>query len=479
LAVARRAAGVTRPQDAVDQFARAAKEGALTARDRVTYGTALGAVQRWADAAEQFAGITDPALAGQAAYFHARALLRNGQGDAAATALRAVIRRYPGDTNSAAIALYLLSDLAIDAGQIDSARSNLLHLASKYPTSPQRPHAILTAALIALQRGKPEVAARELTAAIEAKLVTGEVDASHYWLARAKLAMGDSVGARTGFRELMAKGPESYYAVRSAARLDSIPWTTLNARPVTPPDSLDGVFDRAHLLDLLGLDNEAKFERDRISAEAKGVDAERVAEAFLTRGFIGKATQLGSRAAAAGAPKDAALWQLLYPLPFVGTLYDAAAQEHLDPLLIASVIRQESGFEPHATSRTNARGLMQVEPSVGKDLAAVLHFPDFDPAQLWLPVVNLTFGIYHFAANLSRYPELERGIAAYNAGTSRVDRWTMAPLDGKTRTAEQIRDPIPDVELFVERIPFVETRDYVRQVIRNWAVYKMVYGERK
>lgn len=476
LVVARRASGVTRPQDAVDQFARVATDSLLSSRDRVTYGTALGAVQRWADAADQFAGITDPAIAGQAAYFHARALLRAGQGEAAATALRAVIRRFPGDTNSAAIALYLLSDLAIDAGQLDSARSSLLHLASRYPSSPQRPHAILTAALIAMQQGKPEVAVQELSRALEAKTVTGEIDASRYWLARARLASGDSAGAYTGFRALVAKGPESYYAVRAAARIDTMPWTALTPMQLAPPDSLDGVFDRAHQLDLLGLDTEARFERDRIAAEARGVDAERVAEAFLVRGFIAKATQLGSRASSAGAPRDAILWQLLYPLPFAGTLHDAAAQEHIDPLLVASVIRQESGFDPHATSRTNARGLMQVEPSVGKDLAVTLRFPDFDPAQLWLPPVNLTLGIYHFAAGLTRYPELERGLAAYNAGTSRVDRWTMAPLDGKTRTADHVRDPLDDVELFVERIPFVETRDYVRAIVRNQAVYRMIYG---
>ena len=479
LAVARRAATVTRPQDAVDQFARAAKEGPLPARDRVTYGTALGAVQRWADAAEQFAGITDPAIVGQAAYFHARALLRAGQNDAAEAALRLVVRRYPADTSSAAIALFLLSDLAIDAGHVDSARSNLLHLAARYPTSSQRPHAILTAALIAFVRGHPDVTARELSRAIDAKAVTGEVDASHYWLARAHLAMGDTAAAKAEFGALLARGPESYYAVRAAARLDTIPWTTLTTIPTLPPDSLDGIFDRAHLLDRLGLDAEAKFERDRVAAEAKGVDAERVGQVFLARGLISKATQLGRTASTAGAARDATLWQLLYPLPFAGTLYDAAAQEHLDPLLIASVIRQESGFDPHATSRTNARGLMQVEPSVGKDLAVTLRFPDFDPAQLWLPPVNLTLGIYHFAAGLTRYPELERGLAAYNAGTTRVDRWTLAQLDGKTRTADQIRAPLDDVELFVERIPFVETRDYVRAIIRNQAVYRMIYGAQR
>jgi soluble lytic murein transglycosylase len=479
LAVARRAANVTRPQDAVDQFARAAKDGPLPAHDRVAYGTALGAVQRWADAAEQFASITDPAIAGQAAYFHARALLRNGQNDAAATALRAVVRKYPSDSNTAAIALYLLADLAVDAGQVDSARSNLLRVATRYPGSPQRARAILNAALIAFERGRPQVTVQELTRALDAKTVTGEVDASRYWIARARLATGDSAAAMNGFRELVARGPDNYYAVRAAARLDTIPWPALNPVTETPPDSLDGIFDRAHRLDMMGMDMEAKFERDRIAAEAKGADAERVGEAFLARGFISRATQLGQRASTAGAARDATLWQLLYPLPFAGSLREAAAQEHVDPLLVASVIRQESGFDPHATSRTNARGLMQVEPSVGRDLAQIMGFPDFDPAELWQPAVNLPLGIRHFATGLTRYPELERGVAAYNAGTSRVDHWTATPLSGQLRDTTRVRDPIDDVEIFVERIPFVETRDYVRAIVRNQAVYRMIYGAQK
>jgi len=147
-------------------------------------------------------------------------------------------------------------------------------------------------------------------------------------------------------------------------------------------------------------------------------------------------------------------------------------------LLVASVIRQDSGFEPHATARTNARGLMQVEPATGQELAQTLGFPDFDPALLWIGPVNLVLGIHHFAVSVARYPEIERGLAAYNAGTARVDRWSMSPLNGQLRTGDHVRDPIGDVEMFVERIPFVETRDYVRAIIRNQAVYRMLYARR-
>ncbi|MGH7593598.1 MAG: lytic transglycosylase domain-containing protein, partial [Gemmatimonadales bacterium] len=246
--------------------------------------------------------------------------------------------------------------------------------------------------------------------------------------------------------------------------------------PIVPPDSLDGVFARAGWLDALGLDVEARFERDLVAAEAHGADGERVGEAFFARGFMSRAARLASRAVAAGVAKNATIWQLMYPLPFAGTLRETVEREHVDPLLVAAVIRQESGFEPHATSRTNARGLMQIEPGTGHDLAQTLGFPDFDPALLWIGQVNLVLGIHHFAVSLERYPEIERALAAYNAGTARVDRWSASPLDGKLRAPDHARDPIGDIEMFVERIPFVETRDYVRAIIRNEAVYRMLYG---
>ena len=479
LFVARHAAAVNRPQDAVDEFARAAKEAPLSAADRVAYGTALGAVSRWTDAAEVFVGVTEAGYAGRAAYYHARALMRNGQQDAAIPALRQVVRRFPTDTFAASTALHLLADLAVDAGDVDSARNDYRRLAARYPSSTLRSHAILLAALIALERGKPEVTAKELSTALETKQVTGEVDASRYWLARARAAMGDSTSARTILRELAVRGPENYYAVLAATRLDTIPWGTLTLDPLVPPDSLNGVFDRAQRLDQLGLDTEAKFERDRIAADAKGLAAERVGEAFMVRGFPSRGTSLAARANAAGAVRDATLWQLMYPLPFAAPLRETAQREHVDPLLVASVIRQESGFEPHATSRTDARGLMQVEPSTGKDLAQTLNFPDFDPALLWVPPVNLELGIHHFVSGLARYPEPIRALAAYNAGTTRVDRWSMSPLDGKLRTADHARDPLDEVDIFVERIPFVETRDYVRAIVRNQAVYRMIYGAQK
>ncbi len=476
LTVARRAAAVGRSVQAMDAFAAAAKRGPLTGPDRFSYGVVLGQLNRWPEAAAQFRGVTAPALAGHAAYYRARAQLRAGNGSAAIPALRSVAARYPRDTVAAAISLYLLGDLAIDAGQVDSARALFLTLADRYPSAAERPRAVLLAALIALQQGHPDSAARELDAATQ-RSQGSEGDAMRYWLARARLAVGDTALARTGFRALVANGPESYYALRAAARLDTIPWRVDSLVTITIPDSLQAPLSRAARLDSLGLDVESRLELDRLSSSAQGADALlALGQAYAATGLASRAQQAGFRAASAGAPRGAPLWQLLYPLPYESAMRATAERAGVDPMLAASVIRQESGFVPHATSRTDARGLMQVMPSTGRDLARSAGIADFDPALLWVPDINLALGMRHFATALTRYPEVERALAAYNAGGTPVARWSASQLDGKSRSADAARAPLADTEVFVERIPYVETRDYVRIILRNYAMYQLLYG---
>lgn len=476
LVIARRAAAVGRSVQAMDEFAAAAKASPLTGPDRFSYGTVLGQLNRWPEAAKQFRQVTVPTLAGHAAYFNARALLRSGNGTAATAALREVVARFPRDTASAATALFLLGDLALDQNQPDSARSNFLALATRYPTASERPRAIILAALIAFQQGDHATVIRELGAALAGN-VAGETDAMRYWLARARIASGDSAGGRSGLRDLLARGPENYYALRSAARLDSLPWRSVTTVLPQASDTLRQLFARAARLDSLGLDVESRYELDRVASDAQGMDALiATGQAFAGSGLASRAQQIGIRAAAAGAPRDATLWQLLYPLPFEGALRATAERAGVDPMLAASVIRQESGFVPHATSRTDARGLMQIMPPVGRELARGVGLTDFDAALLWIPDVNLTLGMRHFAAAMKRYPDIERALAAYNAGGSPVDRWSASQFDGVPRTGAAVRAPIADIELFVERIPYVETRDYVRIIIRNFAIYQLLYG---
>ncbi len=477
LLVARRAAAVNRAADAVSQYAQASLAGRLDDSDRYRYGNALGDIGKWTDAATQFDAIRTATLAAPAAYAHARALLRDGQEQTATAELRHVVQRYRSDTTVASTALFLLGDLAVDASNTTSARSYFLALSDRYPGSNERDHALVLAALISLEHGKPSIAAADLARGMtrqKGKGIDGE--AMMYWLGRAREAAGQHASARADFRSLLDAGPEDYYAELAAARLDTVPWHPAAADTVVMPGPLSGYFARVGRLDALGLDAEAQFEREHLMAATSGAaDALRAAEAFSAAHSPTTATRMASRAVAAGAPRDSTIWRLLYPLPFGSSLTGDAQREHVDPLLAAAVIRRESGFDPDATSRTGARGLMQIEPATGRDLAFVLDFPDFDPAMLWIPDVNLALGLHHFAQAMARYPDVERALASYNAGTSRVDEWSRAPLSGKERSASEARQQLDDPEVFVERMSYAETRTYVRIVMANLAVYRLLY----
>src|SRR5690606_12807251 len=153
----------------------------------------------------------------------------------------------------------------------------------------------------------------------------------------------------------------------------------------------------------------------------------------------------------------------LYPVSLDAALAAEAALNDIDPSLVAALIRQESRFDPRATSPVGARGLMQIMPRVGHTIARGLGFPAWDAALLYQPDVSLQLGTSHLADLLSGYSDDGRALAAYNAGRSRVKRWS---------TKHGADDP----ELFVERIPYRETRDYVRIIQRNRELYAELYG---
>ena len=160
--------------------------------------------------------------------------------------------------------------------------------------------------------------------------------------------------------------------------------------------------------------------------------------------------------------RDARAYRLAYPVLERELIGAEAKRARIDPALVAALIRQESSFNPRATSAPGARGLMQVMPSVGAALARARKIAPWDPVLLYQPDVNVILGTTHLAGFLGQYPAPEYALAAYNAGPGRVSTW---------RKKAGVSDPL----LFVERIPFVETRDYVRIVLRNRALYEALY----
>jgi soluble lytic murein transglycosylase len=157
-------------------------------------------------------------------------------------------------------------------------------------------------------------------------------------------------------------------------------------------------------------------------------------------------------------------WEALFPKAYWSDLKRSAAANALDPYLVASLIRQESEFNPNAVSRANAVGLMQLLPKTGKLVAKEVKLQRYNASQLYTPAVNLQLGTRYFRGMVDKFGgSFEYALAAYNAGSDRVDDWLS---QGKYR----------DPQEFVESIPFTETREYVQAILRNASVYKQIYG---
>jgi len=155
-------------------------------------------------------------------------------------------------------------------------------------------------------------------------------------------------------------------------------------------------------------------------------------------------------------------WHILFPEPYWTTIKAESAKNGLDPYLVASLIRQESEFNPSAISYANAYGLMQLLPSVGRSLARQEGMTHFETYQLLDPETNIRLGTRYLKQTLDHFGGVpEYALAAYNAGDSRVEDW-------------QAAGPYSGIDEFVESIPFTQTRDYVQAILRNIEIYREI-----
>ena len=153
-------------------------------------------------------------------------------------------------------------------------------------------------------------------------------------------------------------------------------------------------------------------------------------------------------------------WHILFPQPYWSTIQLESAKNGLDPYMVASLIRQESEFNPGVVSHANAFGLMQLLPSVGKQMAKQAGIRHFSENELLDPITNIKLGTMYLRQTLDKFGDKpEYAFAAYNAGDDRVNDWQSA-------------GNFKGIDEFVESIPFTETRDYVQAIIRNEMIYR-------
>ena len=187
---------------------------------------------------------------------------------------------------------------------------------------------------------------------------------------------------------------------------------------------------------------------------------------WIVLGFLSSKWEWHSRAIIAMA--QAPYWDDLdirFPFAFLSVMETAAKQSNTEIHTLLAIARQESAFDHRATSRVGAIGLMQIMPATARATARLHNIPYKNKAQLQDKDINSTIGATYYAGLLERFKENTiLAMAAYNAGPERVSKW-LSQSSGKQ-----------PFDVWIETIPFQETRHYVKNVLTYSAIYSYLLG---
>jgi soluble lytic murein transglycosylase len=321
---------------------------------------------------------------------------------------------------------------------------------------------------------------------------------ARYWLGRCRESSGKSALAVDAYTRLVAENARDYYGILALRRLAEMgrrddpgggagsgpaPGAAADADDASggplgaPSARFCGAGGKSAPLVRIG----CELERIGLFQDAER-EYEAAASAEPSRELLLRLSEMairkGDRASAMARLKAAVpnyltvpiptlprrYWEVLFPRTEWDSIETFAKAQKLDPYLVCGLILQESAFNPLAVSGAGARGLMQVLPGTGADAARALGVKSFNPARLFEPATNVRLGTWHFAGVLSRCDRrVDVALAAYNAGEARARHWQ--EVFG-TRDSTQ----------FVEEIPYIETRLYVKRILSHAAMYRAIYG---
>lgn len=403
-----------------------------------------------------------------AQFLVARSRYRNGQPEEGKRTFRNVASAYPR-TAAATRALFFLADLAHDEDRLAEATRLFAQVVRSPATTKETALAMMRLGGIAYLQGDYARAAR-LFNNYRARFPDGDLhDQATYWTAQSLRASGDSMRAVPMLARLRRR-PVSYYSMLANRQIDAkLPIDGLPAGPVTPQavkEDVERILQRWQLLREVGWNEAAAFELARVKGSVMGNLARyELAEQMHARGAPHLAIAAGRDLLNDGIAWDRRLLRILYPLPYRALIEREARTKGIDPYFVAALIRQESSFNPEAVSGAGAVGLMQVMPATGRHLSRKRTSLAATIKRLKQPEVNVTLGTRFLADMLEAYGNrADVVLVAYNAGPTRASRWRKFP-------------EFKNKELFVERIPFGETRDYVKVVQLNAAIYRALYAD--
>lgn len=409
-------------------------------------------------------------IGAEALFTAGRAQYRQGRAaEGRATFLRTA-ERFPNE-RAAAEALFLVADLDHDDGKIDTAREYYRRTAAIAPSINEAGLALMRLGGLAFVEEDYEGAASIFEEYRRLHPDGRRYQQATYWAAKSYEQLGQHGIARERLREVRRTDPISWYGLRAADELKQDFWSfAMEPSPPEDPAIRDEVANALVRLDLLrelGQNAAAEFELERLKRHFMARDGAlyALAEAFNERGFTFTGIGLGWEIHRREGVWNPRLLRIIYPFPYRDLIVAEARERGMDPYLVAGLIRQESMFTAAIKSPAGAIGLMQIMPATGRALARSAGIETFALELLERPEINVHLGVRYMAELMGQYGDrMISMLAAYNAGPHRVSRWSAFP---------EYRDE----ELFAERIPYAETRNYVKIVQQNARVYEALYAE--
>ena len=426
---------------------------------------AFFALNRAEDAEEALvvAAAGPPATAAEAMLVRARRLLKLDEHTKAIERLQEISKRFAGEPASEE-ADYFLGWLALQEGKLQAAAEALESFEKRHPESRRRDEACWFRALAQIRSGNWIEADRAIRELQDRYPRSNLVPQAKYWRVRVKqLAGGKPVD---DYQDILKLYPQTFYGLLAQERLRELgakPEPIFTERPRLSPKVVAApelALPRA--LASAGLWRESGEElRARLGAVHTPEAALRVGTALARVGEAWAAYHLANRLlwGKAYAQKDPAALALLYPRPYVSHVDETARMQGVHPSLLYAIMRRESAFQPDRLSAARARGLMQLMARTASAIARELQRDPPEPDELYRPELNLDLSAWYVGQLAKRFVHPALIAAAYNAGPAVTLKWT----------SELGSMP---VDLFVESMPFKETRAYVKQVVADDYLYQ-------
>ncbi len=390
--------------------------------------------------------------------------------------------KYSGQTEATKV-LLLAGKAAVASGEYGDANTLFEKLIKLHGGTAEAAEATFRIGLLEFRRKRYSQASTYFERVMALNSGTDFEYRSLHWLWRSQQKM-DASKALPYAQQLAGRYPFSYYGLRAQAEMNGneIKMPTGGQKIKAELRLLESerlAWERLQILLKAGWFKEAEKELDALPDPQ--TNEEKLLRAKLWA--LAMRYDLAIMEISKAIENDPSLAQIpvlktVFPEEYAPWVDREAKATGISASWLRSLIRQESSFRPDAKSPAGALGLMQVMPATGAEVARDLRIKDFVPTEsLLMPEINIRIGSTYLSRLIKNFNgNVPLALAAYNAGPTRLRRWLSARKD--LGPIESSASSNPEVEIWLDELPWEETSFYVKSILRNWVVYRLLDGSK-